>query len=115
MEYPLDYKKQLSMIKGTTKAIHITITDNMGNPYEPSQGDVVRFGVKQHYDAPYLIKKETAEIGQGTAEILLRPEDTADVPAGSYFYDIGLQSAQDYYSVIPCSAFVLLPSITEKE
>lgn len=109
-------ENQLSMIRGTTKVIHITILDAQGQKYLPQDGDVVRFGVKATPEQPrYLIQKTTSQTSNGIVTITLEPEDTIHLPYGEFKYDVGLESDGMYFNIIPCSDFILCPNITGKE
>lgn len=109
-------ENQLSMIRGTTKVIHITIMNAQGQKYLPLAGDVVRFGVKAAPDQPrYLIQKSVSQTDNGIATIILEPEDTIHLPYGEFKYDVGLESEGMYFNIIPCSDFILCPNITGKE
>lgn len=59
-------------------------------------------------DAPELVHKKVV----GAADISLTPEDTADLRAGLYVYDVELRTGSDVYTVIPCSEFRIMPEVT---
>lgn len=114
--FPTNCKHTLEVIRGTTKSFSVNITDANGEPYSMEDGDVVRFGVKRESgDEAYLIKKEVTEGENGVFTFTLDPEDTIGLALGWYKYDIGLQTGDDYFNVIPYSRFVLAPNVTEKE
>ena len=109
-------RNELRMVRGCTQTLEVRLLSVDGKPYEPLEGDVLRFGVR--YDensSAYLLKKETAELAGGIGWFTLTPEDTIGMECGGFKYDIGLQSGEMYHSVIPCSEFVLIPHITSKE
>ena len=109
-------KTQLQMVRGTSQLIEIRVTGPDGAPYTLLEGDVIRFGVKYHEERPdYLLKKESTELTGGVTRIALEPEDTGELECGVYKFDIGLQTGEQYLSVVPYSDFVLLPNITGKE
>lgn len=114
--FPTNYKNMLEVIRGTTKTFSVNITDANGDPYSLASGDVVRFGVKQESgDEAYLIEKEVTEGEGGVFAFTIAPEDTINLEPGHYKYDVGLQTGEDYFNVIPYSRFVLTPNVTEKE
>lgn len=110
--------QNFEMVRGTTHAVAITLTDGSGAVYTLAEGEVLRFGVKQtHNSSDYLIEKEltAADLYEGAYLLTLRPADTASLPCGRYCYDIGLESGADFFNIVPCSDFVLLHNITCKE
>lgn len=116
MVFQTNETHRLRVIRGTTKAIRVTIRDAAGNLYTPREGDIVRFGVKRSYDSTrYLIERESAEIVDSAVLFRLSPEDTAVLDLGQYRYDVGLQSGPDYLNVIPYSIFEIMPNVTGKK
>ena len=109
----------ISIIRGTTQSLFITITDEAGEIYKLQNGDVLRFGIKRSWqDTDYDVHKEiTSDNLQDDGYIIaLAPEDTLNLPAENYYFDVGLQTADGgYYMVIPCSRCVIMPAITQKE
>lgn len=75
----------IKMTRGDTLSLTITIM-NGAEPYEVQAGDVIRFALKKTYqDAEPLIEKT---IDNETLGLQLEPEDTKELPFGSYVYDI---------------------------
>lgn len=112
--------KTISIVRGTTNAFDIALTDQTGAFYTLQSGEVLRFGVKLRTDlSEYKLVKDltAADINdEGSAYVLtLRPDDTEDLACCRYCYDIGLQSGSDYFNVVPCSDFVLHHNITGRE
>ena len=60
-------------------------------PYEPQEGDIVRFAMKRDYEeaTPLILKEIPAE----TMILSLDPEDTKNLDFGSYVYDIEITFA----------------------
>ena len=86
-------KKAITLTRGDTLKAQVHITDKEGNPYEIQEGDKVRFAMKKTYndaDEDVLIVKD---IPTDTLILTLDPEDTKNLPFGSYVYDIQLTSA----------------------
>lgn len=113
-------KQPLSIIRGTTQVVNITVKDPDGGAYQLTTGEILRFGVKRRPEDPdseCVIKKVlTAENMDGGVYVLtLLPTDTRDLPFGSYFYDVGLQNGNNYYNVIECSDFIIGYNITAPE
>lgn len=84
----------ITMTRGDTFKTLITInvndpeSDGHIEPYVPSEGDSVRFAMKEKYSdpEPLLVK----EIPIDTMRLVLYPEDTAGLEFGNYVYDIQL-------------------------
>lgn len=109
--------KTINIIRGTTNSIDIALTDESGATYLLQDGEVLRFGVKvrAEYEQYKLLKELTAadlnEAGDAYSLVLV-PADTEDLSFMTYCYDVGLQSGNDYYNVIPCSDFKVNHNIT---
>ncbi len=112
-------KQPLSMVRGTTLSLALSVQDSDGNDYTLQTGEVLRFGVKKKpEDTEYLITKEAGPNDtddDGNYVFALAPADTEDLPFGCYYYDVGLQSGTDYYNVIEASSFKLAFNVTEWE
>lgn len=105
----------LSVVRGTTNTIRIDVTDANGMPYVLGTGEVLRFGVKRNAASPgYLIRKDITG-GTGAYLVTLMPEDTIGLTVSQYLFDVGLQSGDNYYNVIPATFFNVLGNITKKE
>lgn len=81
----------ITMTRGDTFKAKIDLTDVNGDPYVPSEGDIITFGVKSSYsDAACLIFKT---IPISTMELVINPEDTKELSFKTYVYDIQLVKA----------------------
>lgn len=107
--------KALSVVRGTTSTIRIDVTDANGTPYALGTGEVLRFGVKQDTaSTDYLIRKDITS-GTGSYLVTLTPEDTIGLAVSQYLFDVGLQSGDNYYNIIPATVFDIQANITKKE
>lgn len=81
----------ITMTRGDTLVALVTITQANGYPYTPVEGDKVRFAMKTNYTdrKPLLV----IDIPINTMELVIKPEDTADLNFGKYVYDIQLTRA----------------------
>lgn len=86
-------KTSIILTRGDTFKALISITDKEGNPYEIQEGDSVRFAMKKHYHDPDTEVLIVKSIPTDTLILTLDPEDTKDLPFGSYVYDIQLTTA----------------------
>lgn len=111
-------KQPIRIVRGTTNGVSIAITDEAtGDPYVLGEGEILRFGVKNlPTETTYIFTKEVTEANEGDEYVFtIDPSDTIGLSFGSYWYDIGLQSGDDYYNIIPASSFELVYNITKWE
>lgn len=106
---------QIEMVRGTTSTQQIRLIEN-SVPYILSENEFVRFGVKEAgYASRILINKifkASDQDEEGVIEFKIMPAETISWPVKTYKYDIGLQSGEDYFIVIPESDFILKQNIT---
>ena len=75
------------MTRGDTLKTKIEIKDSDGKPYQPVEGDAIRFAMKKKYtdETPCILK----DIPIDTCILHLTPEDTKSLQQPSeYVYDI---------------------------
>lgn len=110
-------KQKITIVRGTTNSFAIAITDEEGEAYELESGEVLRFGVKKTpNDAQYILTKEFSTADENDEyPFSIVPDDTINLPFGTYYYDIGLQSGSNYFNIIPASDFVVAYNVTEWE
>lgn len=112
----MQHKAQpITMVRGTTNTIRVTVADTNGNPYALSGGNRLIFGVKTNLNNSNCCIKKVITEGTGVYEFRLSPADTEHLPCKTLRYDVGLQIGQDYFPVIPCSPFTLTPNVTGRE
>lgn len=103
----------IEIIRGTSKNIRLSLTDEAGNNYAPRPGDVAVFGVKRLLSSKELVITKKAEVQEdGTALFTLLPEDTAELCCDKYFYDVGLETGDEFYIVIPATTFRIKNNVT---
>lgn len=108
-------RQNISIVRGTTMPLSITVTDADGEPYELQSGEKLLFGVKKDVNSSScIISKEltSANYSDGAYQTSILPNDTGQLEFGRYFYDVGLKSGSNYYNVIEYSEFCILPNIT---
>lgn len=86
-------KTSITLTRGDTFKAQISITDKDGNPYEMQEGDVVRFAMKKDYSDPDTQVLINKVVPSDTLILTLEPEDTKELPFGTYVYDIQLTTA----------------------
>lgn len=110
-------QQPVTMVRGTTHTIIISLKDPAGNPRTLAADEVLRFGLKRFpEDNTCLITKEltTANADEnGDYLLILVPSDTINLEIGTHYYDVGLQNGTTYDNVIPCSPFKIGANISE--
>lgn len=81
----------ITMTRGDTFVADIVMRDSEGYPVVPSEGDEIRFAMKEDYRDPRPLL--TKDIPISTMQLVIEPEDTADLNFGTYVYDIQLTRA----------------------
>lgn len=112
--YKVDKNNAITMVRGDTVILDLKFYDRNRIPYEPKEGDTVRFALKKRYDdfEPILLK----DIPIDTMQLVLNPEDTRGLPSGEYRgrykYDIELTTADGFVdTVIPRADFIILEEV----
>ena len=113
--FKIAYDKKITMVQGDTGVIRMKI----GN-HELSQGDEVRFAIVnkanpsillcQHSDKKIVLeKKVTAFEEDGTARIIIHPNDTKNLQPGKYLYEIQVKTKDGRIdTVVPLVSFTLM-------
>lgn len=106
--------QEIEIVRGTTNIFNITIT-NTGSAYTPKPGDRVVFGVKKcNKPGDPSIIKTAPVLDNGTAQIKISPDDTMEMCCDNYSYDIGLESGEDFFVIVPESPFRIKNNITSR-
>lgn len=84
---------RISLTRGDSLILNIVITKN-GERYNPVEGDKVRFALKYQIpdDEPLILK----DADMSTMTLTLDPEDTKELPFGTYYYDIELTTVDGF-------------------
>ena len=105
----------IKIVRGTTKVLRITIKQANGSPYIMTQGEILRLGVTDNNNGGghSIITKEVGSeaLDNDSYLITIKPGDTSNLNCETkYYYDIGLQSGEDYFPIIEFSPFNVLPN-----
>lgn len=92
------------LTRGDSAYINVTLTTIKGKIYELTDGDTIKFTVKQSiYDKTPIIEKTST-----TNVIHLEPSDTSELDFGDYFYDVQLDTAGgDTFTVVRRATFTV--------
>ena len=105
--------QKIEIVRGTTNTIQITLTDGDGNLRSLSSGEAILFGVKEKLtDSAYVFVRAATVKDLGVYTVELLKEDTAERKCGTYYYDVGLQSGDDFFNIVETSPFVIAPNVT---
>lgn len=108
-------KTDIEIVRGTTNTFDITVTDAFGQLYTLSANETLLFGVKRTpEDIDYIFVKSVKVGDNGVYSVVLHPEDTEQCNCCRYYYDVSIQSGDDFYNVIETSSFNIAPNITKK-
>lgn len=112
--YKVDKNNAITMVRGDTLILDIKFYDRNRVPYEPKDGDKIRFALKKRYDdfEPIFVR----DIPIDTMQLWIYPEDTVGLPSGEYKgrykYDIELTTADGFVdTVIPRADFIILEEV----
>lgn len=100
----------LEIVRGTTNTFSFTVTDVNHDPYPLGTGEVLVFGIKHRpYNKDAAVVKTVTEGSDGVYTVTLHPEDTIDLRYGDYFYDVNIQSGDEFHPVMR-GKFKILPN-----
>lgn len=112
--YEVGKNNAITMVKGDTVILDLNIFDQENTPYEPKEGDRIRFALKKRYDdsEPLLVKV----IPTDTMQLVIEPEDTKNLLCGEYHgrykYDIELTTADGFVdTIIPRADFTIIEEV----
>lgn len=81
----------ITLTRGDTLRLHLTLNNADGTTYSPSEGDTIRFAAKTRYsDKDAVLYKE---IPTDTLILTLDPSDTKNLGFRDYVYDIQITYA----------------------
>jgi len=89
----IDSDLKITMFKGDTGTLSVAFNKNT-LPYAFLEGDKVYFTMKKLMTQPLpTLSKEVTTFNGNVATITIDPEDTINLEAGAYFYDIQINYA----------------------
>lgn len=98
----------ISIIRGDSATITLSVTDAQGEPYTILPTDSVTMMVRQTPTSEAVISKTFTD-----AVLTIAPADTSSLPCGNYVYDVQLVHADGWTdTIIPVHQFIVLPEVT---
>lgn len=109
-----ELKTDVEIVRGTTNTFEITVTNAFGELYELGTNEKLLFGVKRNHDDTEYIFVKTVKIGNnGVYTVVVHPEDTEKCDCCKYFFDVSIQSGNNFYNIIEASSFHIKKNITK--
>ena len=104
----------ISMTRGDSEIIKVTIKDTLGNIIPLVTGDTIYLTVRESMLSPTkIIEKIVTEFDDGQALIIINPEDTNNLRFTSYVYDIQLTKENgSVKTIITPSNFTITGEVT---
>ena len=98
---------EIFLSRGDTCSFDISIVDDEGEPYTPSEGEVLLFSLKKITgQCKTIFTKVFIEDG-GDYIVSLDGDDTNDLAFGEYVYDVILYSEGDTYTIVEPTKFTI--------
>lgn len=104
----------ISMTRGDSEAIKVTVKDTLGNIIPLVSGDTIYFTARKNLlNETKIIEKIITEFVDGQALITINPQDTNDLRFATYVYDIQLTRENGTVkTIIPPSTFTVKGEVT---
>jgi hypothetical protein len=105
----------LSMIRGDTESITVSLSDETGNKINFELGDTLYFTIKDNVNTVNkVMQKQITDFNEdGNAVIEILPSDTKELKYKEYVYDIQLTREDGTVTtIIPPSSFVIEGEVT---
>lgn len=104
---------KISLTRGDSAYINLTIYDQEGQVYEPDSDDIVRCQVRTAPNTGDLLIDGDVEIQNDNIVWHIKPEDTENYDVGKYYWDAELETAEgDVFTFITSSIFKLTDEVT---
>ena len=98
----------ISIIRGDSATITLSVTDAQGEPYTILPTDSVTMMVRKTPTSEAVISKTFTD-----ATLSIAPADTSSLACGSYVYDVQLVHQDGWTdTIIPVHQFNVLPEVT---
>lgn len=100
--------KKITLVRGDSLHLKVNIYID-GEPYTPSNGDIVRFAMKQTYQSNKVLIHKNIPID--SLELHLEPSDTKKLAFGKYVYDIEITFDNGDVDTFISGEFELTPEV----
>lgn len=97
----IDTNNRITLTRGDTLTLSLTLTNADGTAYEPEEGDALRFAISEGYeDGPYYNLKHEQTIPTDTLSFTMLASKTKELEYKEYNYDIELTHADGVVDTI---------------
>lgn len=105
---------EISMVRGDSETITLTIKQSDGEDYPLENGDIIYFTVKQHANTSVKLLQKKITTFEGSQVIIdIEPTDTKTLRFDRYVYDIQLTRKNgDVHTIVPYSRFIVTEEVT---
>ena len=98
----------ISIIRGDSATITLSVTDAEGNPYTIKSTDSITMMVRETPTSEVVLTKTFTD-----AVLNIAPADTSSLPCRNYVYDVQLVHEDGWKdTIIPVHQFTILPEVT---
>ena len=112
----IDRANNITLTQGNSAEIDITPIDTTGEPVVLESGDMVVFTVKHCRKEVFkkVFGAEDWDVDENALKLILKPEDTADLPPCNYEYDcIYIFADGSAYTFIDRATFKIVRAISK--
>lgn len=107
--FVIEKQNKIKLTKGDTATMLVQVFDMDNKEYEIKDSDVITLTVKKTAGGETLLTK-TAD---SEHYIIIQSQDTIELNAGLYIYDLQLKTEQGFvYTIIPTSFFQLTSEVS---
>lgn len=94
----------ITITRGDTALLTLSITDQDDQPYIPVEGDNIYLTIKPDINNEYyVLKKKFNDI----QKLSITKSDTIDLNFGKYFYDVRIENGSQYDTIICSGEFII--------
>lgn len=111
-------QQPLTITRGTSNTINVTLTDTEGETYTLGSGESLRLGIKMRPESEYVqLTKDidSTALDEDVYVFSLTPEETANLRLGMSWYDVTLLTGDDIYPVIDLSPVTIIGTASDGE
>lgn len=108
--FEVDDYNNIFLTRGDTGIFTVTLLDDEGQPFVPTEGDSIRFAMAKKYGASsdVLINKQ---FPVDTLTLEIEPDDTKHLPFGDYVYDIEYTDSDGHVSTVIIAKITLTKEV----
>lgn len=108
-------RTNISLTRGDSAYITLSVTDGSGTPIELNENDTIRVQVREEPNGGTLIFEGNLIFDDDGITWYIRPEDTEAREVKVYYWDAQVEfSNGDIFTFIPVSKFTILSEVTEE-